>query len=129
MLAINASINHTMGLTQLYLMFGREQTIPLHTIVGVPQPEALEPQAFAWTCALAMARQLIFAQENYNVYYKWTAATYKAKSPIGDPLYLNKIVWAWSPYRKLGTSRALSPKWSGPWRIVKFSLPALLCER
>ena len=85
MFTINANINCTTGLTPFYLMFGRKPTIPLHTIVGLPQPEALEPQDFAQTRALAMARQLTFAQENYNTYYKWTAATYKAKSPIGTP--------------------------------------------
>ena len=45
--AINANINRTMGLTPFYLMFGREPKIPLHTIVGLPQPEVLEPQDFA----------------------------------------------------------------------------------
>ena len=107
-------------------MLGREPMIPLHTIVGLPQLETLEPQDFTRTRALAMARHLTFAEENYNVYYKRTAATYKAKSPIGDPPHLHKLVWAWSPYRKLGTSGALSAKWSGLWKIVKFSPPALL---
>ena len=65
---INANVNHNTGLTPFYLMFGREPMIPLHTIVGLPQPEALEPQDFAWTRALAMARHLTFAEENYNVY-------------------------------------------------------------
>ena len=103
-----------MGLTPFYLMFGREMTIPLHTIVRLPQPEALELQDFTQTCALAMARKFTITQENYNAYYKQRAATYKARSPIGDPPHIHKLVWAWSPYRKLGTSRALSAKWSGP---------------
>ena len=47
MFPINANINRTMGLTPFYLMFGREPAIPLHTIVRVPQLEALEPQDFA----------------------------------------------------------------------------------
>ena len=34
-------------------------------------------------------------------------------------------VWCWSPYRKRGTSGALSAKWSGPWRVIKFKPPAL----
>ena len=57
----------------------------------------------------------MFTQENYRADYKQTAAPYKAKSPIGGP-----------PYRKLGIFGALSAKWSGPWRIVKFSPLALL---
>ena len=52
---INTNINHTAGLTPFYLMFGREPAIPLHTIVGLLQPEALEPQNFTQTHALAMA--------------------------------------------------------------------------
>ena len=68
----------------------------------------------------------MIAQDNYETYYRRAAATYKARSPIGEPLHLDKLVWAWSPYRKLGMSGALSSKWSGPWKIVKFSPPALL---
>ena len=75
---INENVNRTTGLTPFYLIFGREPMIPLHTIVGLPQLEALEPQDF--TRVLAMARHLTFTEENYNVYYKRTAATYKAKS-------------------------------------------------
>ena len=114
--AIDANVNRTTGLTPFYLMFGREPMILLHKIVRLPQPEALEPQDFTWTRALAMTRYLMFAEENFNVYYKRKAATYKAKSLIGDPPHLHKLVWAWSQYRKLGTSRALSAKWSGPWK-------------
>ena len=98
----------------------------LHTIVGLPQPKALEPEDFARTRTLAIARSLVIAEENYETYYRRAAATYKARSPIGEPPLLDKLVWVWSPYRKLGTSGALSSKWSGPWKIVKFSPPALL---
>ena len=75
---------------------------------------------------LAMIRHLMQVRENYNTYYRRTAATYRAKSPIGDLLHLHKLVWAWSPYSKLGTSGALSAKWLGPWKVVKFSPPVLL---
>ena len=66
--AINSSINHTTGFTPFYLMFGREPNIPLHTIVGLPQPEALEPQDYVRTHMLAMARKLMQVRENYNAY-------------------------------------------------------------
>merc|ERR1711867_173043 len=106
--AINANVNWTTGFTPFYLMFGREPNIPLHTIVGLPVPEALEPQDFVRTHMLAMARDMLRVRENHNVYYRRTAVTYRAKSPIGDLPHLPKLVWAWLPYRKLGTSRALS---------------------
>ena len=124
--AINANVNRTMGFTPFYLIIRHEPSIPLHTIVGLPQPEALEPQDFVKTHMLAMTRDLLRVNENYNAYYRCTASTYKAKSPIGEPPHLNKRVWAWSPYRKVGTSRALSAKWTGPWKVVQFSPPALL---
>ena len=43
-LGIDANIKCTTRLTPFYLMFGREPAIPPCTIVGLPQPEALEPQ-------------------------------------------------------------------------------------
>ena len=107
--AINSHVNRVMGLTPFYLMYGREPTISLHTIVGLPQPEALEPQDFARTRALAMARNLVIAQENYDTCYRRAVSTYTARSPMGEPPHLDKLVWAWSPYRKLGSSDT----WSG----------------
>ena len=91
---INSNVNRTIGFTLVYLMFGREPNIPLQTIVGLPQPEALEPQDFVRTRMLAMTRDLMQVRENYNVYYRRTSTTYRAKSPIGDPPHLHKLVWA-----------------------------------
>ena len=99
-------------------MIGREPNIPLHTIVGLPQPEALEPQDYVRTRMLALTRDLLRVRENYNVYYRHTASTYKAKSPIGEPPHLNKRVWAWSPYHKVGISGAPSAKWTEPWKVI-----------
>ena len=56
---------------------------------------------------------------------KRTAASYEEKNPIGKPPELNKLVWTWSPYWKVGRAGALSAKWSSPWGIVKF-LPSVL---
>ena len=67
---------------------------------------------------LAMTKDLLQVRDNYDVYYRCTVATYKAKSLIGELPHLNKRVWAWSPYRKVGTSGALSAKWTGPWKVV-----------
>ena len=68
--AINSNINRTTGFTPFYLMFGQEPNIPLHTIVRLPQPEALEPQDFVMTWMLVMARNLMQVRENYNTYYR-----------------------------------------------------------
>ena len=68
----------------------------------------------------------MIAKENYDTYFRRAVATYKTTSLIGEPLRLDKLVWAWSPYRKLEILGALSAKWSGPWKVVKFSPPALL---
>ena len=48
-----------------------------------------------------------------------------APSPLGPKQPLGIRVWCWSPYRKRGKSRALSAKWSGPWRIIEYKPPAL----
>ena len=62
--AINVNVNRVMGMTPFYLMYGREPSIPLHTIVGLPQPEALEPEDYARTRTLAMGRSLVIAERN-----------------------------------------------------------------
>ena len=46
-------------------------------------------------------------------------------SPLGLAPHLGKLVWAWSPYLKAGLNGALASKWTGPWKVTKFSLPAL----
>ena len=75
--AINSNIDRTTGFTPLYLMFGREPNIPLHTIVGLSQLETLEPQDFVRTHMLAMTRDLLRVRDNYNVYYRRMAVTYR----------------------------------------------------
>ena len=69
-------------MTPFYLMYGREPSIPLHTIVGLPQPEALEPEDYARTRTLAMGRSLVITEKNYETYYRRAAAIYKVRSPI-----------------------------------------------
>ena len=64
-------------MTPFYLMYGREPSIPLHTIVSLPHPEALEPEDFTRTCTLAMDRNLMIDKENYETYYRRAAVTYK----------------------------------------------------
>ena len=72
-----------------------------------------------------MGRLLAMAQDKYQVYLRITANTYMAQSPLGSGQPLGMRVWCWSPYQKKGRSGALSAKWSGPWRIIKFKPLAL----
>ena len=77
------------------------------------------------TLSTTMGRLLTTTREKYQIYLQRTESTYKANPAIGLDSPLGKRVWCWSPYRKKGTSGALSSKWSGPWRVVTFKPPAL----
>ena len=77
------------------------------------------------TLSTTMGRLLTTARQKYQIYLRRTESTYKANPAAGLDSPLGKLVWCWSPYRKKGTSGALSSKWSGPWRVITFKPPAL----
>ena len=123
--SLNITVSRTTGISPYQLVHGTDPPIPLSTIVGVPEKTQLDPAEYMLTLSTNMGRLLITARERYQVYIRRTADTYITPSPLGSKEPLGMRVWCWSPYRKKGTSGALSAKWSGPWRIVQFKPPAL----
>ena len=77
------------------------------------------------TLSTTMGWLLATAKLKYQIYLRRTEDTYVGQSPLGPGSPMGRLVWCWSPYRKQGTSGALSSRWSGPWRIVTFKPPAL----
>ena len=123
--SLNITVSRTTGISPYQLVHGTDPPIPLSTIVGVPERTQLDPAEYMLTLSTNMGRLLITARERYQIYIRRTADTYITPSPLGSQEPLGMRVWCWSPYRKRGTSGALSAKWSGPWRIVQFKPPAL----
>ena len=123
--SLNITVSRTTGISPYQLVHGTDPPIPLSTIVGVPERTQLDPAEYMLTLSTNMGRLLITAREKYQIYIRRTADTYITPSPLGSQEPLGMRVWCWSPYRKRGTSGALSAKWSGPWRIVQFKPPAL----
>ena len=123
--SLNITVSKTTGISPYQLVHGTDPPIPLSTIVGVPEKTQLDPAEYMLTLSTNMGRLLITARERYQVYIRRTADSYITPSPLGSKEPLGMRVWCWSPYRKKGTSGALSAKWSGPWRIVQFKPPAL----
>ena len=97
----------------------------MSALVGLPAKEPLDPADYMLTLSTTMGRLLATAKLKYQVYLRRTADTYVSQSPLGLGSPQGRLVWCWSPYRKRGTSGALSSRWSGPWRVVTFKPPAL----
>ncbi len=123
--SLNITVSKTTGISPYQLVHGTDPPIPLSTVVGVPEKTQLDPAEYMLTLSTNMGRLLITARDRYQVYIRRTADSYITPSPLGSKEPLGMRVWCWSPYRKKGTSGALSAKWSGPWRIVQFKPPAL----
>ncbi len=123
--SLNITVSKTTGISPYQLVHGTDPPIPLSTVVGVPEKTQLDPAEYMLTLSTNMGRLLITARDSYQVYIRRTADSYITPSPLGSKEPLGMRVWCWSPYRKKGTSGALSAKWSGPWRIVQFKPPAL----
>ena len=123
--SLNITVSKTTGISPYQLVHGTDPPIPLSTVVGVPEKTPLDPAEYMLTLSTNMGRLLITARDKYQVYIRRTADSYITPSPLGSREPLGLRVWCWSPYRKKGTSGALSAKWSGPWRIIQFKPPAL----
>ena len=100
MFSINSNVNWVTGTTLFFLMFGQEPHVPLYTVVGLPQPELLEPHDFIKTRTIAIYRQLSAVRESYQAYFNQTSQTNKAKNPIGELPYEGKLVLTWSPIER-----------------------------
>ena len=96
-------------------MFGREPNMPLHTIVRLQQPEALEPQDFIRNRMIAHHRKFLAVMGKYQIYFNRTVKIYKAKSLIGD-----------KSVQSQGTSRTPAIRWSRPGEFIKHTSLALL---
>ena len=123
--SVNITVSRTTGISPYQLVHGRDPPIPLTALVGLPDKEPLDPAEYMLTLSTTMGRLMTTARQKYQIYLRRTESTYKANPAAGLESPLGKLVWCWSPYRKKGTSGALSSKWSGPWRVITFKPPAL----
>ena len=123
--SVNITVSMTTGISPYQLVHSRDPPIPLTALVGLPDKEPLDPAEYMLTLSTTLGRLLATARQKYQVYLRRTESTYRTSPPAGLESPLGKLVWCWSPYRKKGTSGALSSKWLGPWRVITFRSPAL----
>ena len=120
MMAYRSSVHESTGKTPNEMMLGRNITLPLHIVTGVPDGEDSPETStgyvnrlkehFIKTYALACKR-LKRSAEHLKLQYDHRAG--KAGLEVGQ------AVWIFSPTRKQGVYPGFMSAWKGPWVVVK----------
>ena len=120
LMAYRTATQSSTGITPYRMMFGREARLPVDLLmVGDPPNEQrqipmeyLKEQTSKLRQAYGMARKSArVATRRYRDYYDARTS--------GDTYQIGDKVWRQSHVRKKGTSSKLSPKWEGPYVIIK----------
>lgn len=117
--AYNSSRHATAGFSPFYLLYGREPTLPLDTVL----PSAATPTTEYARDAIALAdharqlarTRLTASQDTQRHYYD--ARHRDAQFSPGA------LVLLWSPSRHVGLSEKLLSRYTGPYRVIRQVTP------
>ena len=118
MMAYRSSKHATTGMSPNYLTYGREINLPMTAVIGLPPGESVPVTDYAQNLqeklvkAHAICRQNLFKQSTYNKRH------YDLKSKERQ-LKPGQAVWLYEPVNKTGVCAKLSPKWQGPYLIMR----------
>lgn len=113
--AYNSSRHDTAGYSPFYMLFGREPTLPLDTLlpdVTAPPSEYARDAIARADHARQVARSRLCASQASQKRLYDSRHRDVAFSP-------GSLVLLWCPYRRVGLSEKLLSRYTGPYRIVR----------
>ena len=117
-MAYRATPQDSTGLTPNYLMFGRELSMPVDVMIGLPEDQPMSELDYV----KRMQKKLTYAYGMARMNLKKSAerqSRYYNKSKHGCQFNLGDLCWYANKLRKKGVSPKLQPKWRGPCLVVK----------
>jgi len=119
MMAYRSSVHASTGQSPNKMVFGREITLPLTAVIGMPssdEPVSVDQHVQQLQDRLCrahqIARDVLKKKANYRKHY------YDQKSKERS-MAEKDLVWLFAPTRKVGVCTKLSPRWVGPCLIVR----------
>ena len=118
-MAYRSTIHEVTGYSPNYVMLGREISLPLDIMLGIAAPEERAPvhdyvqtlKERLKTCFEQVREQLKAYGERQKKYYNL--------STRGELFKVGSVVYMLEKTRKIGVSPKLSPKWKGPYLVLK----------
>jgi hypothetical protein len=125
--ALNITVHSATGISPHAMVFGHEANTPLTSLVGFPEETVVTAAQHMSILSNNFVRMFLKAETNLDIYQRRIGSTYTQKSPLeGLDTRIGSLVHYWTPYRKKGTSGALSSRWTGPWKIIDYKPPQLI---
>lgn len=118
LLAYRSSVHATTGLTQNFLMFGREITLTLQAVIGRPelsegQLPSIEDYLAELQQNLKMAHQLNLKKNTQYQKRQYDIKSKKRIIDVGRPFWLHDLP------RKVGACHKLCAKWNSPYVVTR----------
>ncbi|KAJ8028018.1 hypothetical protein HOLleu_30139 [Holothuria leucospilota] len=122
LMAYRSSVHESSGFTPNKLMLGREVTLPIELMLGLPEgsqpPSSYSQYVYDLSEQFSAAFQL--AREKSSQSQRRQKRNYDARiSCRGSPFQVGDRVWLERSRRTKGLSPKLSMRWDGPYKIVK----------
>ena len=119
MLAYRSSVHSSTRMTPNMMTFGRESTLPMVALIGLPTNDDISPPCQYVDNLqqnLVIAHQVARTNLKKNAIYR---KRYYDQSTKHRTLNVMDLVWLYDPARKVGVCTKLSPKWTGPCLVVR----------
>ena len=116
-MAYRATPQESTGLTPNFLMYGREISMPVDVMIGLPEDQPASEIDYV----KRMQKKLTFAYDLARMHLKQATerqSRYYNKSRHGREFVSGDLVCYASKLRKKGVSPKLQPKWKGPCLII-----------
>ena len=119
-MAYRTSTQSSTGVTPYRMMFGREARLPVDLMVdGDPPSEQRQtPNDYVMTQKLKLDQAFKLARKNTRVAMQ-RYRDYDNANTTENTLQVGNRVWRQLQVKKKGRSSKLSPKWEGPYVIIK----------
>ena len=116
-MALNSSKSSVTGVTPHFALFGKERRMPIDMIYG-PPPESKETMTSHLQNLTEITRQThIFMRKQQNLAIKRSELQYNHSNK--NPIFLDDLVWLFTPILQKDKGRKFSTYWTGPWRVIR----------
>lgn len=123
LLAMRTARNQSSGYSPHFLLFGRECSLPIDVIYGLPPEPERNVHEHAKLTRQRLEVAFKNARENQSKMIERVQRRYDS-NPVEGLIQEGDRVWLYTP-KSTARSRKLQSRWTGPWSVVKKITPVV----